>query len=62
MIMLPEFYQKHLKSQLSFADYILLKILITLLQSIKKVRLETLATVLPNLFLLINFGDLWLKR
>lgn len=47
MIMLPEFYQKHLKSQLSFADYILLKILITLLQSIKKVRLEALATVLP---------------
>lgn len=47
MIMLPEFYQKHLKSQLSFADYILLKVLITLLQSIKKVRLEALATVLP---------------
>jgi Transposase DDE domain len=47
MIMLPEFYQKHLKSQLSFADYIFLKILITLLQSIKKVRLEALATVLP---------------
>jgi Transposase DDE domain len=47
MIMLPEFYQKHFKSQLSFADYIFLKILITLLQSIKKVRLEALATVLP---------------
>jgi hypothetical protein len=45
--MLPEFYQKHLKSQLSFADYIFLKILITLLQLIKKVRLEALATVLP---------------
>ncbi|BAZ37324.1 transposase [Calothrix sp. NIES-4101] len=47
MIMLPELYQKHLKSQLSLADYIFLKILIALLQSIKKVSLETLATVLP---------------
>jgi hypothetical protein len=45
--MLPELYQKHLKSQLSLADYIFLKILIALLQSIKKVSLETLATVLP---------------
>jgi hypothetical protein len=87
MIMLPELYQKHLKSQLStalrknervfltqrdapgsaevrrvffrgfvtnlcnvvlsLADYIFLKILIAGVQSIKKVSLETLATVLP---------------
>ncbi len=39
MIILPELYQKHLKSQLSLADYIFLKILIALLQSIKKVNL-----------------------
>lgn len=47
MIMMPEYYQKHFKSQLSLADYIFIKILITLLQSIKKVSLEALATVLP---------------
>lgn len=47
MIMLPAFYQIHLKSQLSLAEYLLLKILIHLLQSIKKVSLETLATALP---------------
>ncbi|MDF5715728.1 MAG: IS4 family transposase [Rhizonema sp. NSF051] len=45
--MMPKFYQTHLKSQLSLAEYLLLKILITLLQSIKKVGLETLATALP---------------
>jgi hypothetical protein len=45
--MLPKFYQTHLKSQLSLAEYLLLKILLTLLQSIKKVSLETLATALP---------------
>ena len=47
MIMLPKFYQTHLKSQLSLAEYLLLKIILTLLQSIKKVSLETLATALP---------------
>lgn len=47
MIMLPKFYQTHLKSQLSLAEYLLLKILLTLLQSIKKVSLEALATALP---------------
>jgi hypothetical protein len=45
--MVPKFYQTHLKSQLSLAEYLLLKILLTLLQSIKKVSLETLATALP---------------
>ena len=45
--MLPRFYQTHLKSQLSLADYIFLKILLHLLQSIKKVNLEKLASALP---------------
>jgi hypothetical protein len=47
MIMLPSFYQKHLKSQLKLADFIFLQILVTLLQSIKKVSLEKLANALP---------------
>ena len=47
LIMLLEFYQKHLKSQMSLADYIFLKILLHLLQSIKKVSLEKLASALP---------------
>ena len=47
MKMMPVFYQKHLKSQLRLEDYLMLEILINLLQSIKKVRLETLATVFP---------------
>jgi len=37
--MLPEFYQAHLKSQLSLAQYLLLTILIQVLQSIKQVSL-----------------------
>ena len=45
--MLPLFYQTHLKSQFSVAEYLLLKILINILQAIKKVSLETLATALP---------------
>lgn len=45
--MLPLFYRTHLKSQLNLAEYLLLKILIILLQSIKKVSLEALATALP---------------
>lgn len=45
--MLPVFYQAHLKSQLSLAEYLLLQILVNLLQSIKKVGLEALATALP---------------
>jgi len=47
MIMLATLYQKHLKSQLSLAEYLLLKILIHLLQSIKEVTLEKLANALP---------------
>ena len=45
--MLPEFYKTHLKNQLNLAEYILLKIMIILLQSVKKVSLEALATALP---------------
>jgi hypothetical protein len=45
--MLPVFYQTHLKSQFNLVEYIFLKILITVLQSIKKVSLEALATALP---------------
>ena len=45
--MLSLFYQTHLKSQLGLSEYLMLKILISLLHSIKKVNLETLATALP---------------
>ncbi len=45
--MLPTFYQNHLKSQLSTAEFIFIKILIIFLQSIKKVSLEKLANALP---------------
>lgn len=45
--MLPEFYQTHLKKQLKLADYLVLTILINLLQSIKQVNLEKLATAFP---------------
>ncbi len=45
--MIPEFYKNHLKSQLSTSEFIFLKILINLLQSIKKVNLEQLANALP---------------
>lgn len=45
--MLPKFYQNHLKSQLSTAEFIFIKILLILLQSIKKVSLEKLANALP---------------
>lgn len=45
--MLPKFYQTHLKSQLTATEYLFLNILITILQSVKKVSLEALATALP---------------
>lgn len=47
MRMLPLFYQTHLKSQLSLAEYLFVKILINVLQATKNVSLENLATVLP---------------
>ncbi|WP_026104115.1 IS4 family transposase [Anabaena sp. PCC 7108] len=45
--MIPTFYQNHLRSQLSLAEYLLLKILLQILQSIKQVSLESLANALP---------------
>ncbi|MFW9259051.1 IS4 family transposase [Nostoc sp. CALU 546] len=45
--MLPEFYETNLKRELGRAEYLLLKILINLLQSIKTVSIEALATALP---------------
>lgn len=45
--MLPQFYQVHLKSQLSKNQYIFLNLLIELLQAQKQVRLERLAANLP---------------
>jgi hypothetical protein len=47
MKMIPTFYQNHLRSQLSLAEYLLLKILIQILQTIKQVSLESLANALP---------------
>ena len=47
MIILPEFYETNLKRELGRAEYLLLKILINLLQSIKTVSIEALATALP---------------
>lgn len=38
--MMPVFYQTYLKSQLGFAEYLMLKILINLLQSIKQLGIE----------------------
>jgi hypothetical protein len=47
MKMIPIFYQAHLESQLSRSQYLMLSILINLLQSLKKVSLEALATAFP---------------
>ena len=47
MIILPEFYETHLKRELGRTEYLLLKLLIYLLQSIKTVSIEALATALP---------------
>ena len=45
--MLPTFYQTSLENNLTLAEYLFLQILINLLQAIKKVSLESLATALP---------------
>lgn len=45
--MLSLFYQTHLQSQLNRSEYLFLTILLNLLQSIKQVKLEALATALP---------------
>jgi hypothetical protein len=47
MKMMPSFYQEHLQSQLSRCQYLLLSCLIHLLQTLKQVRLEALATAMP---------------
>lgn len=47
MKMLPTFYQTHLQSQLSRSQYLTLTLLLNLLQSIKQVRLESLANAFP---------------
>jgi len=44
--MMPPSYQTHLQYQLNRAEYLLLTMLVNLLQSIKQVKLETLATAL----------------
>lgn len=44
---MPEFYQIHLKAQLNLAQFLLLSLLIQLLQSLRTVKLEALATKLP---------------
>jgi hypothetical protein len=45
--MMLEFYQTHLQSQLNRSNFLLLSCLVQLLQSVKQVRLETIATHLP---------------
>lgn len=44
---MPEFYQTHLRSCLSSAQFLLLLLLVQLLQSLKTIKLESLATNLP---------------
>jgi hypothetical protein len=45
--MLPVFYQTYLESELSPSDYAFLKIIIIVLQTIRKIAVESLATQLP---------------
>ena len=45
--MLPKLYQLHFKKYLKTGDYLLLDILSNLLQSLKQVSLEKLASSLP---------------
>ncbi len=47
MKMLLPSYQTHLQSQLNRTEYLLLTLLVNLLQSVKQVKLEALATALP---------------
>jgi hypothetical protein len=47
-LMLPTFYQTYLQKQLTSAQFILLTLLLSLIQSEKQVRLERLARVLPT--------------
>ena len=45
--MIPEFYQKHLKAELSNSQFLTLEILVWLLQVHKQVKIERLATCFP---------------
>ena len=45
--MIPQLYQDHLQSQLNLAEYLLVRCIIQLLQSIKTLSLEKLANALP---------------
>lgn len=45
--MLPTFYQTHLQKQLTHAQFLLMKILLSLISAEKQVRLERLARVFP---------------
>lgn len=47
LLMLPVFYQTYLETQFSPSEYLFLKIIITILQSIQNIALESLATQLP---------------
>lgn len=42
--MLPSLYQKHLKKQLSESQFLLMNLLINVLQEMKNVNLEKIAT------------------
>ena len=45
--MLPSFYQTHLENQLEPSELLLFNILINILQSLKQISLEKLATAIP---------------
>jgi hypothetical protein len=47
LLMLPVFYQTYLETQFSTREYLFLKIIITVLQSIQNIALESLAAQLP---------------
>jgi hypothetical protein len=44
---MPQFYQTHLKDQLTMAQFLLLSLMVQLLQSLRTVKLESLAAKLP---------------
>jgi hypothetical protein len=46
-IMIPTFYQTHLKKQLTKAQFLVMTTLLSVMQSEKQVRLERLARVFP---------------
>jgi hypothetical protein len=48
-IMIPTFYQTHLKKQLTKAQFLVMTTLLSVMPSEKQVRLERLARVFPDL-------------